>query len=296
MGEKLFPGAKTFEGAELDPFEIVIVGIDTKHDSKFGPNGHWLYDSRILLPLDPNKVANVRKHGVIKPIIVRKIDGRAYCLDGRQRVRWAREAQSLNLAEGGHKIMIRVIQRKGTEAQLHAASRSANAVVEAPDPITLAEEIAELLNQGVDPAEVAVDYGITEAEVKESQKLLELLSPKIRGYVASKQIGPTHAKQFYGKSFEEQDAMLEELEAGGGKITVERVRAARNSPRKKNGNGEALVGLTLKQIHKLYAAAEEHLEARDRKLLGALCGKIDLGQVKGLKAAYRELGFSIDGE
>jgi ParB-like chromosome segregation protein Spo0J len=295
MGEQAFPGAKRLNGFWLPAEQIVLVGLDTKHKSKAE---HFLFDARVHLPVDPAKVENVRKHGVIKPIVIRKIDGKAYAVAGRQRVKWAREASRLNKAEKRPAVLVPCYERKGSESQLWGASRSENAVVERPNPMVLAEEICDLLNSGMDEAEIAVDYGWTVQQVKDHARLVDLAKP-VRDLVAAEGIRVTHAKQFLGLSHEEQEAKLAEIVEGGGKITVERVRAAtrsgRNGSGSKNGHGKAeTASMTLKQIHSLFAIASEHLGPREVKVIGVLCGKNKPREIAGMTEALRELGFDLD--
>lgn len=290
MGEQAFPGAKRLNGFWLPAEQIVLVGIDTKHTSKAE---HFLFDARVHLPVDPAKVENVRKHGVIKPVLIRKIDGKAYAVAGRQRIKWAREATRLNKAEKRPAILVPCYERKGSESQLWGASRSENAVVERPNPMVLAEEICDLLNSGMDEAEIAVDYGWNVQQVKDHARLLELAKP-VRDLVASEGIKVTHAKQFLGLSQEDQEAKLTEIIESGGKITVERVRAATRGTTNGNGHNSETVGLKLKQIHSLYAIASEHLGPRETKLLGILCGKNKPREIAGMTEALRELGFKLD--
>lgn len=79
----------------MDPDKLTIVT----------ERGHELYDERVDLPIDEEKVASVLAVGVVEPIIIRE-NGRhppgvfpdgatpliLEVVDGRQRVRWVREA------------------------------------------------------------------------------------------------------------------------------------------------------------------------------------------------------------
>jgi ParB-like chromosome segregation protein Spo0J len=290
MGGQLFEGAERRQYFMLPADQIILVGLDTPHKSKAE---HFLFDARVHLPVDPIKVENVRKHGIIKAVIVRKIDGKAYGVDGRQRVKWAREATRLNKAERGKPVLVPCIERKGSDEQLWSASRSANAVSERPDPLVIASEIADLVNMGVPEAEIAVDYAFTVAQVKDHLRLHEDLSPRLRPHVTTGALTITAAKQFFGLPHEEQDQKFEGMLAEGGKITVERARAATRNGSNGHGKPET-VGLKLKQIHKLFSIAAEHLGPRDVKILGILCGKNKPREIAGMTEALREIGFDLD--
>jgi ParB family chromosome partitioning protein len=54
---------------------------------------HKLYDRRVELPIDDSMVETIAKHGVIQPIIVRKVGDSYEVTAGRRRVLHSREAQ-----------------------------------------------------------------------------------------------------------------------------------------------------------------------------------------------------------
>src|SRR3990172_8760382 len=70
---------------------------------------HWAFAPRISLPLDENKLANITSFGVQQPIkveVVRGEDGtkQYIVVDGRQRIRYAREANK-RLAKQGEPLL-----------------------------------------------------------------------------------------------------------------------------------------------------------------------------------------------
>ena len=80
--------------AKGSPDEVIIVGLDAPYDKVKSIKEHHLYDERIFAPIKDEAVRNVMVFGVKEPVIVEESeDGNHFLVvDGRQRVRWLREA------------------------------------------------------------------------------------------------------------------------------------------------------------------------------------------------------------
>jgi ParB family chromosome partitioning protein len=105
----------------LDPNHIVIVGIDTAATTE-----DTLYDERIDLDVDINLVKNIMVYGVQQPVLVRAEDGDVIVVDGRQRVRAAREANKQFRAAGEVEVKVPVLSVRGDDRRVTGIMISAN--------------------------------------------------------------------------------------------------------------------------------------------------------------------------
>lgn len=314
---------KRLNGFELDPFEeLCIIGIDTDHKSR---EEHFYFDDRVLLPLDPLKIRNVVRDGIITDVEYIRIDcskdpkfpkkwrdkGRiAIVLEGRQRVRWAREATLIRQKDGHLAPIVMVPSRpmEGDQLQNWIRSRSANFAREEPTPTAMAREMLTLRGMGCTDETIAITCCCEVEDIVPTLRYLEL-SPRIITGLDNRGITKSAANLFLssGMTHVEQDERLDALEKDGFKLTVENVRAAIRSskvPRspKAPGSGkeddEDLAGpkLTLKQIHKIGALAEKgeiECDPMLAKLLNAIRGKTAGKGIKGWTALLREIGAEV---
>ncbi len=82
-----------------EPENIIIVGLDTVERDKTSP----LYDERVNIELPEALVASIREHGVQQNVVALEKNGKLVCVDGRQRVRAARELNRRLVEDGGTK-------------------------------------------------------------------------------------------------------------------------------------------------------------------------------------------------
>jgi len=85
----------TFE----EPENIIIVGLDTIEKTQDSP----LYDERVEMDLPEELIASIREHGVQQNVVALEKNGKLVCVDGRQRVRAARELNRRIVEGGGNK-------------------------------------------------------------------------------------------------------------------------------------------------------------------------------------------------
>lgn len=237
MGKTALPGASRLNAFSMHPDKLVIVGLDTEHQ----PGEHELWDERIHDPLDEGMVRNIRVRGVLQPIIVRKNGESVEVVDGRQRVRAAREASRRNDAEGLPTIHVPCIVRrsKGRTAAQKAADAldtmiSTNENRHDDNPVTRAHKAQRLLDYGRSDDEVAETFGITKQALKNLLVVLDL-SPKVQDAIG-KSISFTAATTLKDLTHEEQDKKLEELVAAG--VSVAEALRLQRARKKKETNGE----------------------------------------------------------
>lgn len=240
----------------IAPEDLVIIGLDTKD----GPE-HHLYDDRVKLPLNPAMIQNIKAMGVKKVVNVEKleVDGnnRPCVVDGRQRVRCAREANKLLVAEGEEPMKVKVVSERGEEKLIMAIGVATNSF-NAEDSITnKARKAQRLIDRGLTADEAANALGVTTTTIASWLKLLDLAAPVVKA-VETGQISAHAASKLSDMSKQDQAEQLKELlSASEGKpvSATKVVRASTNSGR--NGAGEKPVAPGKKLAKKVIAAGEE---------------------------------------
>jgi ParB family chromosome partitioning protein len=158
----------------FDPESLVIV---TDKD-------HPLYDERVEFEINKKDVENVLALGILEPVLVRKNGVRedgtpiVEVVDGRQRVRWAMEANK-NLPEGRDKILVPAISKTGADVDLFGMSMTANEIRKQDDPITRAHKIKRFISMGKTQADAAVRTGKSDTTIRNLLALLEL-APEVQ--------------------------------------------------------------------------------------------------------------------
>jgi ParB family chromosome partitioning protein len=182
-----------------NPMDLVLVDNED----------HELFDPRINLPLDEGLVRNVMVNGVIEPVVVTKAPDGILVVDGRQRVRAAREANKRLEKEGKEPLRVSCVLRRGTEADLFGVSISANENRQDDTPLGRAEKANRLLNMGRSEDEVAIAFGVSTQCVGNWIKLLSTCAP-VRKAVESGKIAAQAAIEMAELPVEEQKTLLEE--------------------------------------------------------------------------------------
>lgn len=248
----------------MDPCALIVVGLDTKD----GPE-HTLYDPRIKLPLDDSLIRNIMVYGVQVPVLVRKtgVEEKPEVVDGRQRVRAAREANKLLTKEGKEPVLVPVVVRKGEDHRLYGISVSANEQRKDDSPLAKARKAARFLDMGRSEDDVALAFGCTTQAVKQWLKLLEL-APEVLRAVDE---GLLTAHQAQGLGHLSKDKQRE------------RIEALKSGPiaRKKRQNGA--VSKTV--LRKVVAApeVEKVLHPEFVRGLRFALGEVKASEIDGLK-------------
>lgn len=212
MAKQALEGSR-FNGFFVDPNNVVIVGLDTED----GPE-HPLYDERIKLTLDADRVANVKEFGIKTPITVTKrgAGDKPLVVFGRQRTRWLREANAQLLKEGKEPHELPVLLSKGDDEANAGDMITENEVREDDDILTKAEKARRFMaikkTDGTTPSieACAKRFGVTDRAVRQWLAVLEL-SPKVKKAVKDGRLTATAASKLQGKSVEEQENDLDEL-------------------------------------------------------------------------------------
>lgn len=162
-------------------------------------------------PLQPRKefsrealdelVASIREHGIIQPLVVRRVGGKHELIAGERR--W-RAAEQLGLRE------VPVIAREATDLEVLELSLIENLQRADLNPIEEAHAYARLANEfGMRQEEIAQKVGRSRAAIANSMRLLDLHS-QVQSWVTQGLLSVGHAKVLLGlKHHDEQLAVAE---------------------------------------------------------------------------------------
>lgn len=235
----------------VEPEDLTIVGLDTDD----GPE-HPLYDQRVKLPLDMNMARNIAVHGVIQAINVRKDGDDVQVVEGRQRVRAAREANKILAKEGKETIRVPVKLERGQDHTMFGIMVSANEHRHDDSTIAKAHKLARYLAMGRTEEEAAVMFGVTMQTIKNWTVLLDLDS-KVQKAVEDGKISAHSAAGLAKLSRPEQREKLDELLTETAKTGKKASRTKTNA----STTGEAKI--SKRQIQKLLALISKDDEAVD---------------------------------
>jgi ParB/RepB/Spo0J family partition protein len=172
-----------FDGFLMNPDELVIVGLDTDD----GPE-HPLFDPKIRKPLVEARVLNVMRYGVKETIVVRKNGDKVEVVDGRTRVRWARQANARFQKSGEEQIRVPARVVKCDDEEAHDLMICLNEVREDENPIERAKKLQRLKERGRTEKELGVIFGIGPKTVEKQLALLDLNSD-VQAKVAAGELG-----------------------------------------------------------------------------------------------------------
>ncbi len=184
----------------VEPEKLVIVSDKT----------HPLYDERIDLPVDMKLVDSLLLDGNLVPINAVKDGDVLLVVDGRQRVKAAREANKTRRRNGGDPIRLRVRVVKGDESSLIRNMASTNAIRTADSPLVRARKMNAMVARGMHVNEIAVAHGLTVTSVQQILGLLDC-SAKVQKAVDDGKIPDTIARKFAKLGKTEQDDLLTEM-------------------------------------------------------------------------------------
>jgi ParB-like chromosome segregation protein Spo0J len=179
----------------FDPKELVII------TNKNNP----LYDKRVEIPISRAMIDNIKKNGVIEPVVIMRDDGgRAVVVDGRQRVRCAIEAEK----ELGRPVMVNCVVRKGSLEDLAGVGISANEIRLDDDMLTKAEKCNRFINMGHNYADAAVAFGVSVTCINDWMKLAQA-APEVKTAVQTGIIKGSAGKEIAKLPRDKQGAAVE---------------------------------------------------------------------------------------
>jgi len=281
MGNQLFQGTKRLNGFIFEPEDLVIIGLDTDN----GPE-HPLYDERIHLPLDEGLIKNIMLEGVIKPVVVCKDpDGHALVVDGRQRVRAAREAKTRQAANGDVTVRVPAVHRRSDETALLGVSISANGFHQGTNVLAKARQAERLLNMGQTEEEVALRFGVSGQAIRNWRKLLDLAA-ELKKAVEAGKIAPSAALELAKLPKAEQKAALQRVISEHGETRTRQGKRKRPTGKQlseASGGQVALGKRVLKRV--VQCDLDEHDVSPDIILgIQFALGMVNVEQVPGMQA------------
>ena len=167
----------------VDPDTLVIIGLDeVREDSA-------LNDERAEWDVDEALVRNIMVYGVLQPVLVRPEGGKLYVVDGRQRVKAAREAASRQRAAGEFVAKIPVILKQGEDSRVAGVMVSANEQRREDTVLMKARKATRLLDLCGDKEEVAIAFGRSSKTIENWVRLLtchpDVLEAVEEGFISS---------------------------------------------------------------------------------------------------------------
>lgn len=187
---------------------------------------HPLYDPRVEDPPSESMIANIALYGVLEPVLVRKNGGAIEVVAGRGRTKSALEANRRLTAEGKPPILVPVIIKGGSDADLFGVMISENELRREDSMLVKGEKARKLLNMGYSVQQIGVTFGVSRQAV-DSWLAVQELPEQIKNAVADGEISATAAVQLAGLSREEQVKRFEEIKNQGEKPTVKTMRSRR---------------------------------------------------------------------
>jgi ParB family chromosome partitioning protein len=150
-----------------DPAKLLLVE-DPKHP---------LFDERLtVLDVDERLTQSIMDMGIMQPVMVRKDGEQWQVVDGRQRVRCAREAnRRLALAgkSGDDLIQVPSVPVRGTPEDLMVMMIAANELRRMDDPITKASKMSRMLKRGSSMETLCSAFGCSPQTAKTYMELLD---------------------------------------------------------------------------------------------------------------------------
>ena len=188
----------------MDPDDIKIVGLDTGHKK----GEHPLWDDRAFLALDPNMVKNFKAVGVRKAILVRKEGDTPYAVDGRQRIKHARQANQELKEAGLEPIMVKVIVERISDEMAFEVMTSTNNVRRDESFWTSLSRLEYYMGLGKTEEQAATIFGVSTATIKARLTLIEA-GPEVKAALKKGTLTPTAAVAIAKQPREKQAALVE---------------------------------------------------------------------------------------
>ena len=236
-------------------------------------------DSVTPSPLQPRKefstdalselVESIRQHGIIQPLIVRKVDGRHELIAGERR--W-RAALAAGLSE------VPVIIRTANDRDVLELSLIENLQRADLNPIEEAQGYARLAGEfGMRQEEIAQKVGRSRAAVANAMRLLDL-HEQVRTWLAQNLISVGHAKVLLAlKSPEEQVAVAETILRRSATVrATERLVARQLGAAKPRRRRASTPSVSTSAVEHLQARLQEHLGTRVILHHGEKHGRIEI--------------------
>ncbi len=162
---------------------------------------------------------NIMVHGVLEPVLVR-VDGEVKgkkiveVVDGRQRVRAAREANRRLRREGKEPVQVSAIRKRGDDGELFGIMAS-SFIRQDESPVEQAKKMQRYVAYGKTEEGVAIIFGVSRSTVRQRLALLDA-APEVKRAVEAGKLSSVAAARLTKLPREQQAAELPELLNGEG--------------------------------------------------------------------------------
>jgi ParB family chromosome partitioning protein len=186
-----------------------------------------LYDPRVEDDPEERMIANIAMHGVLEPIIVRKNGTDLEVVACRGRTKSALEANRRLVAEGKQPLLVPVIIKGGSDADLFGVMISENEIRREDTMLIKGGKARKLLNMGHTVQHIAIVFGVTRKAVTD-WLAVDDLPQEIKDAVDTGEMTATAALQIAaaGHSREEQVKRYKDIKEQGAKPTVATMKSA----------------------------------------------------------------------
>lgn len=276
------------------PYDFVIRGLDTKEEG-------IAVDPRIYRKLDPAMMKHIDQEGILVPVIVRMVEGKKEIIEGRQRVRYAREITKKRAIDGLPPLLVPYIVIETNEHNAALKSVAANSMRDNDDAYETAIRIIQFVKSGYSDEEIAKNFRVGVPHVKQV-KLFENLNPSIQEAVREKKLKLHAALEWTKLSAKKQEEAFD-LAMKTGATTKQETRQIAKAKRASTTNGESesktegdvipkpggvlirhlIDGWTNKTI------TSEHIPEEFILALRFVRGEIKADRIKGLRACLRAI-------
>jgi ParB family chromosome partitioning protein len=206
---------RTASVSVIDPDKLVIVGLDTHHESADADqSGHWAWEQRAFNAPDEDMVTEAMEIGIQVPILVVRDGDHPIVFDGRQRVIAAREANRRLREAGREPIRVPFLIKRVDEGKATLIGVILNEHRIEDDVLTKASKAQSMLDMGLPVARVAASFRVDKQTIDAWVSLLSL-HPDIKGRLRAGKIGITACARLATLSKDEQLEELEKLLASG---------------------------------------------------------------------------------
>jgi len=207
-------GAARADMFTMDPDQIVV------------PSEGPLFDERSTWPVNEDLVANIKYHGQIQPIIVRKNGDKIEVVAGRQRLKAIREINRRAKERGEKTVMkVKCCLVHGSNAEHYGLMISENEIRRDDDTLTKAAKAKRLSQHGMTARDIGIIFGVQARAVEEWLSLTDV-APEVQKAIQEGEIAAGVGVALAELPREKQAAKLAEMQAAGeGKpVTVDQAR------------------------------------------------------------------------
>ena len=222
----------------IDPTNLHIVGLDGEIDDS-STSTDPLFDERVGLELDENFVRNIMVYGISTPVLCRDEAGRTVVVDGRQRVRAARQANRRFNDAGEVQLKVPVIVINGSDRRVQGIMISANEQRRDDSVLVKAKKAVRMLDLTGSKDEVCVAFGKTAQTINAWIRLVNAVTA-IHEAIEAGTISATAAIELAGLPRDEQaDALTRAIDGAGSKPDgSQKAASAKGARRARNGAGQ----------------------------------------------------------